>query len=532
MKNVISKIKTPFLFFVLVAIIVNSFQFVLSILEGYAVNAVIGQYTFVKNDAFLSFGILLIVIVAAYIMSSISTYFYYMLSNKFGIYTAKSVSRIFYNQLFQADSKTKSNYSSQQAFEQVFNNANAIAYNSLLPLVNFLSTAINLAVILIFFGLSNIIAFAFVIGILLLSALPNFIFYKKISWYVEQNQLALNQLTSKLTYYLKRYLLLYFSNNQELLYKFIENEVKEYYQKVYHFDNINVWNNNLSNAITEIGVIVGLIVLGFLYIKNPLSISIGLIYTFKKGMDDSKDNFSKMVDGIKYVLASKVLYKMLDLNFDKDRGNVKMQPVESIQVKNLTFGYENKLLFNNFNYTFKKGKKYAIIGPSGCGKSTLLNLLINNINDYQGQILVNNTDVKTYTDASIKDNLSYLNAENFVFDVNPFNNVSLLENNEEKVLKALKQAYMDEEVIQKFKDKDFDSYNNLSLGQKQRLTLARSFYQEKDVMLLDETLSNLNKDLSDKILNTLLESSKTILLVSHHLNTEQLEKFDEVIKLG
>ncbi|UWV79844.1 ATP-binding cassette domain-containing protein [Mycoplasmopsis felis] len=76
------------------------------------------------------------------------------------------------------------------------------------------------------------------------------------------------------------------------------------------------------------------------------------------------------------------------------------------------------------------------------------------------------------------------------------------------------------------------SGNQLSLGQQQRLSLARTFFYDKDIYILDESLSNLNKELRNKILNKLISLNKTIIFISHHLDTAEITLFDEVINLN
>ncbi|TDV24419.1 ABC-type multidrug transport system fused ATPase/permease subunit [Mycoplasmopsis mustelae] len=533
MKHLLNNIKTPFILFLIISIITSTFQFVLSILEGYAIDSIVGKFVVVNNNPFLSFSILIIVVALAYLIMLVSTYFFYMLSNKFQIYTAKSIARIFYNQVFKADATSKLNYTSQSAFEQIINNSGAFANSSIIPLVDTIATGINLLLIIAFFASTSWIALVLVIAIFTFSVIPNFLFYKKISWYIETNQKALNQLTTKLSYLLERYSVLYYSNKGTLLYQFVEDEILNYYQKVYLNDNIRTWNSGLSNSINQIGSVIGIIVLGFLYISNfqYAPISLGTIYIFKKVIDESKDDFQKFINSLRDVLASRNLYKMLNLNLPLDTSKQILSQIENIEIKDLNFNYNNKLIFKNFNFIFEKGKKYAIIGKSGCGKSTLLNILINNINNYQGQILINGNDIKNFKDTSIKHHLSYLNAENFVFDQNVLANVSLLEKDKQKALNALKFVHMDEDIIQKFDESEFDCFNRLSLGQKQRISLARYIYQNKNILLLDESLSNLNKDLAQKILDNLLKTDKTVIIVSHHFSDEQLQSFNSVIRL-
>lgn len=220
--------------------------------------------------------------------------------------------------------------------------------------------------------------------------------------------------------------------------------------------------------------------------------------------------------------------KIVNLNENISEINFK-----KIEIKNLTFGYENeeKKIFDNFNFVFEIGKKYAIVGPSGSGKSTLIDILTKNIENYEGKILVDGKDLKSIDKTPYYNSFTFLDSTEFIFKDSIYNNVTLWEtNNETSAYEALKKAQLSKKILDKFSQKD--SFENLSTGEKQRINFAIHFYRNKNFLILDEALSNLDKN-NVEALSKQLFSNKDLLLinVTHHLD-ENNNDYDEIIRMN
>ena len=77
----------------------------------------------------------------------------------------------------------------------------------------------------------------------------------------------------------------------------------------------------------------------------------------------------------------------------------------------------------------------------------------------------------------------------------------------------------------------FLNEENISQGQKQRINIARALYFNRDIVIIDEAFVNLDKNLSEKLENILLESIKTVIMITHQYNEEYLNKFDKIINV-
>lgn len=230
---------------------------------------------------------------------------------------------------------------------------------------------------------------------------------------------------------------------------------------------------------------------------------------------------SYFVNNIDLKSSISVLDKYSDEKIEDNNNKIKIDKIENIEYRNITINN----LFDNLNIDFKINKKYLIIGESGSGKTTLVNLLLGIRDDYNGEILINNTNLKNIDLSSIYNKISFVSANSYIFNTTLENNITLYE-----------KANIDD-LIEKLNLNDIDKNiqldeNCLSTGQKQRINFLRAIFENKDIIILDEISSNLDK-INQKIIEDILFNfkNKMIILISHHTNEDNFNKFDKVIKL-
>lgn len=235
------------------------------------------------------------------------------------------------------------------------------------------------------------------------------------------------------------------------------------------------------------------------------------------------NTFNLIIQNYVSIKKSKEVLKRYDEELiGEKQGEVILSDIDTIEFKNIFF----KDVYNNFNYTFEKNKKYLIIGESGCGKSTLMNLILKNIEDYTGDIYINNHKLEGINKYSIYKNIEYMNADNFIFYSTIDNNISMFDDeiNKNKVNNILENLNLEnrsEELTE----------NGVSLGQKQRINLARVLYMDKPIIILDEATSNLDKNNRERIENMFLNLNKTIIFITHYYDEKFIKNFDEVLLL-
>ena len=181
---------------------------------------------------------------------------------------------------------------------------------------------------------------------------------------------------------------------------------------------------------------------------------------------------------------------------------------------------------NGFNLKLEPYKKIAIVGKSGQGKSTLFNLLTRIFDPNKGKILLDDVNIKDLTEESLRNNISIIRQEPFIFNRTIKENF-LLTNPEitlEEIRKYTKEAYIDDYIMSLPKQYDTilgEGGVNLSGGQKQRLSIARTLSKKSKVILFDEATSALDNESQDYIKKTIdnLAKDHTVIIVAHRLST-------------
>lgn len=207
-----------------------------------------------------------------------------------------------------------------------------------------------------------------------------------------------------------------------------------------------------------------------------------------------------------------------------------------IELKDVNFSYNDKQILNNFNLVFPKGKITGIVGKSGSGKSTILKLIMRFWPISYGAVTISKTNINSINTKSLRDNISYVTQETFLFDDTIKNNIKIANLNatDEEVIEACKKASI-HQFIQTlpngYDTKVGELGENLSGGERQRLGIARAFLHNSKIMILDEPTSNLDSLNEAIILKSLKEhcEDKTIIIVSHRKST--LNIADNIFKM-
>lgn len=211
---------------------------------------------------------------------------------------------------------------------------------------------------------------------------------------------------------------------------------------------------------------------------------------------------------------------------------------KSIKIRNLVFKYNSKepAVLHDVNLEIEKGKKYAIVGESGSGKTTLIKLLLKYYNKYEGDILIDDIDIRSISIDDYCMLLSSMEQDTFIFDETLWDNICLFtEYTEQEVATAIIQAGLTE-VVERL-PKGFqtvlgESGSNLSGGECQRIAFARLLLKKTPILLLDEATANLDNEMSVKLENLVLKKRDlTLISVTHKLIKQVLQQYDEIIVL-
>ena len=212
--------------------------------------------------------------------------------------------------------------------------------------------------------------------------------------------------------------------------------------------------------------------------------------------------------------------------------------VGKLEFKNLSFTYSDTNInaLRNISFTVNQGETVAILGNTGSGKSTILELIGRLYDVENGQLIINNKNIKDLNLFDLRNSIGYVPQDAFLFSDSIINNIKFGKENatEDEVFKAAKAAAVHKNIIE-FK-KGYQTILGergitLSGGQKQRVSIARALIKSPQILLLDDCLSAVDTETEEKIINNLesITKDKTTIIVSHRVSSAK--KADKIIVL-
>lgn len=199
---------------------------------------------------------------------------------------------------------------------------------------------------------------------------------------------------------------------------------------------------------------------------------------------------------------------------------------DNIKAEHINFKYENADVLNDINLQLHKNQIIGLCGKSGSGKSTFLKLLMRFYDPISGCILMNSVDIKNVNNKSLRNCISYMTQQTYIFKKTIYENILLARRDatKEDVIDSAKKASIHNFIISLpngYDTKISELGQNLSSGEKQRIGLARAFLHNAPLLLLDEPTGNLDSLNEAVILNSIFseKDEKAILIVSHRKST-------------
>jgi subfamily B ATP-binding cassette protein MsbA len=205
----------------------------------------------------------------------------------------------------------------------------------------------------------------------------------------------------------------------------------------------------------------------------------------------------------------------------------------------VSFQYDTQAVIKNLSLEIQKGKSIALVGESGSGKSTIADLLSRFYDIEEGEILIDNINIKDYKLTDLRGLMGIVSQDSILFNDSVFNNITLGNENADKevVIAAAKAANAHEFIMEMPKGYDSNVGENgakLSGGQKQRISIARAIYKNPPILILDEATSSLDTESEKLVQDALgkLMKTRTSLVIAHRLSTIQNADNIILIKKG
>ena len=206
-----------------------------------------------------------------------------------------------------------------------------------------------------------------------------------------------------------------------------------------------------------------------------------------------------------------------------------------IRLENVSFGYDDsKEVLHGISAFFDAGKAYAVVGASGSGKSTMLNLLTAAAGNYRGNILIDNTELRSIASESLYELISVIQQNVFIFNASIRDNVTMFRSfPEQEIEDAISHAHLKALIAERG-----DGYlcgengKGLSGGEKQRISIARSLLKKSSVLLADEATASLDAQTAHQVASDILDlDGITRIVVTHGLEESLLRRYDGIVVL-
>ncbi len=211
-----------------------------------------------------------------------------------------------------------------------------------------------------------------------------------------------------------------------------------------------------------------------------------------------------------------------------------------IRFEDVSFSYpgSDKSVLSNISFEVEPGQTVAIVGTTGSGKTTLTKLISRLYDANKGRILIDNIDIREYALKSLRNQISYIEQDVFLFSESLFNNISFGRTSSlEEIIKVAKEAQAHDFISQFPKQYDSEVGERgvqLSGGERQRIAIARAFLSDPRILILDDSTSAIDSNTEDKIQKAIrnILKNRTTLLITHRLSQIRWADLIIVLKKG
>ena len=327
-------------------------------------------------------------------------------------------------------------------------------------------------------------------------------------------------------------------NQEEAEMEIFESDNENWFKHEWKSQFYSSLNGPLMNFISNLAYVL-IAVLGAIFVIQK-AIAVGDILAFFQYIK----NFTQPIQQITRVMnlfqtamaASERIFEFLEIGDEPNPSDVEIEKLnDSITFENVSFGYyENEKIIKDLSFDVKKGDKIAIIGETGAGKTTIVKLLMRFYDVDSGEIKVDGVNINEYDKNSLRSLIGMVLQDSWLFSDTIANNIRYgkLDATDEEVIDAAKQVRADDFIRQLSDGYDTvlnEDSDNISHGQKQLLTIARTILADKEILILDEATSSVDtrtEKLIQEAMDKLMEN-RTSFIIAHRLST--IKNADKII---
>lgn len=300
---------------------------------------------------------------------------------------------------------------------------------------------------------------------------------------------------------------------------------------------INVNSFLLYPTITLMFTLSEVISLGGFGLKSTHTIvAAGVIYAFISYQQNFFNPLSNVMNYMSYFQDGMVAgYRIMKL-FDNDtttpiQNETSTAKIEigKIEFRHVTFGYvPGEPILKNISFVVEPGQTVALVGHTGSGKSSIINILLRFYEFGEGQILIDDRDIRDYSTKELRNKLGLVIQEPYLFYGNIAKNIRMYDDtiSDEQVKQAAKFVDADsfiEKLPDKYQAKVIERGSSFSTGQRQLISFARTIVRNPKVLILDEATANIDPQTEQSITRGLskMRNDRTTIAIAHRLSTVQ-----------
>ena len=288
-----------------------------------------------------------------------------------------------------------------------------------------------------------------------------------------------------------------------------------------------------ASFLSSLGIL-SVVGMGAYLLKNDPTFTSGKFFAFLLYANMFYEPVRQLVSINNLIAAGKAsgerVFEILDTPLEiENTPNAESFPmaIEKVEFKEVSFSYnEQNVIVQKLSFSIPAGTTTALVGPTGAGKSTTANLLLRYYDVDSGQIAIGNTDIRSIDLTSLRQNIGLVSQDPFLFDATVKENLLLAKPNaeENEIWQALDMASASQ-FVKKLPLKENTMLGErgirLSMGEKQRITLARAMLKNPPLIILDEATASVDVETERHIQKGLenLVKDRTTLIIAHRLST-------------
>lgn len=510
LKWVLSVLPVNLIVIIIILAVTSSFE---GVINGY----VLGQMTNISFHNFANVGTFLLLVFTAYLITYVSAYLFLLTTQKAIQYLNEKLKYTFFTSDFYKQKDL--NVSSSDVINKVTSISNQIQKQYFQPLFNLIQCLMTIISTTIVVLKTNLLLGLIYIILSLLSMVPNQIGKKRMN----QKMDSWSECNSSLITVMKDI----FQGKNEIrkfdvknlfFRKFISTlseEEERYFQlnRVQFSVQFCAWMCSIIADVIPMGV-------GLLMVAYHLDgVEIGTIVTLSLTADHVLGGIREFSSYQTQITSTKNIRNIKIIQDDTDKA-VKTTSQNQLSVNGISFARDKKLIFKHVNLQMKDRDKVIITGDSGVGKSTLLNIISGQLTPISGQVKFGQGSI------ALSDSV-LISQKPWLFKGTIAENLSLYQSfSEKRLIKVLKEVHLWKELgVQPLNFEVESNGTNLSGGQAQRLVIARGLLRKKNLFLLDEITSSLDKENSTKIRTLIYQLPVMMIEVAHNIDFNLVKKY-------